>query len=159
MAPTPMPTLEGLDVGKSVNVAWKTLKPIMEWSSTIIDKAYMMSDFLISGQQKRADAKHAFGKAETEAYKVLEAQQKERASKGKVGKRSPGNDDVDEKAGDFEVGSIEWLENITPEQLEKFFEEENKKLDKALEKVKNTWRGNTKEAMEENTTTKKDKSG
>jgi hypothetical protein len=119
----------------------------------------MMSDFLISGQQKRADAKHAFGKAETEAYKVLEAQQKERASKGKVGKRSPGNDDVDEKAGDFEVGSLEWLENITPEELEKFFEE-NKKLDKALEKVQNTWRANTKEDKEgENTTTKKDESG
>jgi hypothetical protein len=53
MAPTTMPTLEGLEVGKSVNVMWKTLKPIMEWSSTIIDKVYMMSDFLISGQQKR----------------------------------------------------------------------------------------------------------
>jgi hypothetical protein len=126
MAPTPMPTLEGLDVGKSVNAAWKTLKPIMEWSSTIIDKAYMMSDFSISGQQKRADAKYAFGKAETEAYTILEAQRKERASKGKVGKRSPG-DDMEKEEGDFEIGSsLEWLENMTKEELEKYFEAENK---------------------------------
>jgi hypothetical protein len=57
----------------------------------------------------------------------LETQQKERASKGKVGRRSPGNDDVDGKTEDFEVGSIQWLENITAEELEKFFEEESKK--------------------------------
>jgi hypothetical protein len=172
MAPTPMPTLEGLDVGKSLNAAWKTLKPIMEWSSTIIDKAYMMSDFSISGQQKKADVKYAFGKAETEAYKVLEQQQKERASKRKVGKRSPGNDDVEKEAGDdFEVGSsLEWLESMTKEDLEEYFEEENKKLDKALVVVKNIWRDKAKQVKEaelattsndkkeETTTTKKEKS-
>jgi predicted metal-dependent hydrolase len=153
MAPTPMPTLEGLDVGKSVNVDWKTLKPIMEWSSTIIDKAYMMSDFWISKQQKKADAKYAFGKAETEAYKVLQAQ-KQRPSTGKVGKRSSGNDDVEENAGDFE----EWLRNITKEELEEYFEEENKKLDKALAVVKNKWSGKAKEDKEgETATTNKDK--
>jgi hypothetical protein len=116
MAPTPVPLPDGFDVGKALSHAWKTLKPILEWTSTIVDKGYMMSDFLISKRQKGVDARYKFGKAEAEAYKILEAQQRDRQGKGAVEKRGFGG--MSGTESDFRE-FIEWLVDEQQEERSK----------------------------------------
>jgi hypothetical protein len=148
MAPTPVP--ENLDIGKSLNHAWKTLKPIMEWTSTVVDKGYMISDFLISKRQKGADAKYAFAKAEAEAYKILEAQHRDRHSK--LERRSDKKEE-EKKEGHADYSDakefVEWMKEAKPEEVIKWAQDMTRTLAEEAKKV---------QAEREEETKKKNKS-
>jgi hypothetical protein len=158
MAPTPVPLPGDFDVGKSLNHAWKTLKPIMEWTSTIVDKGYMISDFLISKRQKGVDARYAFGKAEAEAYKILEAQQRDRHGKGSLERRSPGEEKEDKnkeaKAWSDPKEFIDAVKNMEPEEAVKWTDDLAKAITEEFEK----FQAESEKQEKEETPTKKDKS-
>jgi hypothetical protein len=144
---------ENFDVGKSLSHAWKTLEPIMEWTSTIVDKGYMISDFLINKRQKGVDAKYAFGKAESEAYKILEAEQ---SAHGKLAKRSDKKEEKKEDKEDHADWSdprefVNWLKERDPEEVLKWAEDMSKTIADEAKKIRD-------ENLKKGTPTKKDKS-
>jgi len=87
MAPVPVP-VPLHPVLTNAKDTWSTIESLLEWFSKIVDTAYGYSDGLIKFRQKKANDTYKTKKAEKEAYRIMQAQEKKNKGVEKVlGKR------------------------------------------------------------------------
>jgi hypothetical protein len=103
MSPTPTPIHPLL---ANVNTGWGKAQFFMKWFSKLVGKAYGWSDGLIKSRQNKVNKAYKFKKAEKEAFRIMDEQQKQREAGGKnLEKR-----DIDKELDLEEF--LEFLENI-----------------------------------------------
>jgi hypothetical protein len=76
MSPTPLhPFLTNVDAG------WKKAQFFMKWVSKVVGRAYGWSDEIIKSRQNKVNKAYKRKKAEKEATRIMQEQQKERKGK------------------------------------------------------------------------------